>query len=256
MSASSSATIQHLVDHPSSLIIAGLSQMGVDGGSGGGRMSQVFLDDAQIDTTFKQMGGPGMSQGMDGGWFGDAAFVEGGLEGALDSACFHGIDARLKRRWEEPNRIAMGDPILAQHFQDGFWQGNIAVFSAFPMADVQQEAVAVDVGDLQVQSFLQAQPTSIDRVQAGSVVLAAYAPQDTAHFGYAEHNWQFLLPGWAHQLEGFPFPAQSILEEELDPAQGKRTGAACSMFFVLEEQKILTQFFFVDLVWRFMVVPS
>jgi len=31
--------------------------------------------------------------------------------------------------------------------------------------------------------------------------------------------------------------------------------SAGSMFVVLEEQKILAQFFFVDLVWRFPVVP-
>jgi len=110
--------------------------MGVDGGSGGGSMTQVFLDDAQIDASFKQMRGPGMSQGMNGGWLGDAAFVEGGPEGALDPIWSPGVLARLKNRRKKPDWIAMGDPILAQQIEDGFGQGDIAVSPAFSMADV------------------------------------------------------------------------------------------------------------------------
>ena len=99
-------------------------------------MFQVFLNDAQIDTSSKQMGGPGMSQGRNGGWCGDAAFVKVGLEGALDPIWSPGVLARLKNRREKPNRIAMGNPIPAQQIQDGFGQGNIAVFPTFSMADM------------------------------------------------------------------------------------------------------------------------
>jgi len=43
---------------------------------------------------------------------------------------------------------------------------------------------------------------------------------------HAEHYRQFLLLGRTHQLEGFPFPSQGLLEEKLDPAQGDGAGIA------------------------------
>jgi hypothetical protein len=47
-----------------------------------------------------------------------------------------------------------------------------------------------------------------------------------------------------------------MLEEKLDPAQVDSAGTASSMFVILEKQKILAQFFFADLVWRFLIVPG
>jgi hypothetical protein len=46
------------------------------------------------------------------------------------------------------------------------------------------------------------------------------------------------------------------LEEKLDPAQVDGAGTASSVLVVFEEQEILAQFLFVDLVWRFLVVPG
>jgi hypothetical protein len=47
-----------------------------------------------------------------------------------------------------------------------------------------------------------------------------------------------------------------MLIEEFDPAQIDGAGTARSVFFVHEKEKILAQFFFVDLVWGFLVVPG
>lgn len=40
------------------------SQVSVDGGCGGGGMSQIALDDPQVDARFQQVGGVGMAQSM------------------------------------------------------------------------------------------------------------------------------------------------------------------------------------------------
>ena len=54
------------VDGRAGLYFADRSQMSVDGGSGGGSMAKVFLDDAQIDACFQQMGRIRVTQGMHG----------------------------------------------------------------------------------------------------------------------------------------------------------------------------------------------
>jgi len=52
----------------------------------------------------------------------------------------------------------------------------------------------------------------------------------------------------AQKFEGLPFPSKCPFKEELDPAQGNGAGIAGGMFFILEEQEILAQFFFINLV--------
>ena len=224
---------QYLLDGLGCAVIAGLGQVGVDGRGGGRGVSQVNLDDTQMDSRFQQVGGPGVAQGMDGGWFVDAAFPECGMESSLHATGLHRTFLRLERRREEPDRIAVGEPVSAQHDQDGLRQRHIAILAPFAVADVQQVTVTINVGDLQMQSLLQTQPTGVDRAEADAVTLAAYTCQDTAYFVHTEHNWQFLLLGRTHEIKGLPFPAQGVLEEELDPAQGDGAGIASGVLFVL-----------------------
>jgi hypothetical protein len=135
----------------------------------------------------------------------------------------------------------VGEPVLTQHDQDGLRQRHtvraartggtpvrdgIAILAPFPVADAQQVTVAINVGHLQMQPFLQTQPTGVDRAEVDPVTRATDTRQDTAHFVHAEHYRQFLLLGRTHQLEGFPFPSQGVLEEKLDPAQGDGAGVA------------------------------
>jgi hypothetical protein len=47
----------------------------------------------------------------------------------------------------------MGLPVLPQHRQAGFWQGNITIFVPLSLLDVEQFALSIDLGYLQVDSF-------------------------------------------------------------------------------------------------------
>ena len=61
-------------------------EMGVDGGGLQALMTEQFLDDAQIDTVFEQMGGKGVAQGMDAGLLGDSVVTHGISESPLQCA--------------------------------------------------------------------------------------------------------------------------------------------------------------------------
>ena len=56
----------------------------------------------------------------------------------------------------------MRDPVVAKPCQRAVWQGDIAIFPAFTMSDVDQHASAIDIGDLQMGPLLQAEPTGVD----------------------------------------------------------------------------------------------
>ena len=97
-------------------------------------------------------------------------------------------------------------------------------------------AGAVDVGDLQMGAFLQAQAAGIDRRQTDLVAWQSDATENLAHFRQAEDDGQFLLRRWAHQAEGGPLSLQRALKEELDTADGDGHGAAGVVFDVLDDR--------------------
>ena len=78
-----SQSCQDLVDGLGSALVTGLGQMGVDSGSGRGGVSQVALDEAQVETRFQQMGGIRMSESMNGCIFVNAAFSHGCTKSSL-----------------------------------------------------------------------------------------------------------------------------------------------------------------------------
>ena len=99
----------------------------------------------------------------------NAAGFEGQTERALQGGPIHWVGGRggalsaVALGWKEESLMFMGEPLLAQEFESPFRQGNVAVAIAFASADVQEHAFGVDVGDLQIQTFPQAQAAGIDQ---------------------------------------------------------------------------------------------
>ena len=83
---------------------------------------------------------------------------------------------------------------------------------------VDHHPVAVDVSNLKVNPFTQAQTAGIDGAQADPIARVAYVPQDAAYLGDAEHHGQLLFPSWAHQIQRRPLSSECMLVEELDAA--------------------------------------
>ena len=109
-------------------------------------------------------------------------------------------------------------PKLAQHLQGAVGQWHVAILSPFPLPHVDHHPVAVDVSNLKVNAFTQAQTAGIDGAQASPVARMAYVPQDAAYLGDAEHHGQLLLSSWTHQVQRRPLPPERMLVEELDAA--------------------------------------
>ena len=72
----------------------------------------------------------------------------------------------------------MRDPVLAQQCQRAVWQGDIAIFPAFAMTDVDQHASAIDIAHLQMGALLQAQTTGVDRGEADSVAEQSHTAEN------------------------------------------------------------------------------
>ncbi len=157
--------------------------MGINRGGGWGIMTQVLLDQPQIDPLFKEMGGVGMPQGMHRGILVNPGLFERIFEGDLHRGPGDGI------RWfsepaaaggrKEPDRVAMGFPELAQKIERPFRERYIAILG--PLAvHMQKFSGTVDVADFKGGAFLEAQATGINGGQTNAVArqlnVAEYTP--------------------------------------------------------------------------------
>jgi len=110
-----------------------LGQLGVDHGSLGVGVAQDLLDDAEIDALFQQVGGVGMTQGMDRGPLVDPGLGERLLEGNLHTGNGQrgrrgGFPAATPARGrEEPLGMVVRLPQLPEELQRPRGEGDVAV---------------------------------------------------------------------------------------------------------------------------------
>src|SRR3990167_3730211 len=71
---------------------------------------------------------------------------------------------------KEVGGITVSLPILSEKRESTAGQRDHAVGSVFAAMDVKHGAVCVDVGDLEVEPFVEAQPAGIDRGEVDPVV--------------------------------------------------------------------------------------
>jgi hypothetical protein len=162
------------------------------------------------------MSRPGVSHGGDARPLGDAALPQGSAEGVLHTRsgpgpgrCGH-TRSPTSRSWEDPERMAMGDPGLASPLQEAAGQGNVAVLGPFAQADVEAHASRVKIAHLQMRPVLQAQTASLDRGEADAVARQLHAGEDGTHLRRAQNDRECLRPGRPHECQGCPFALQGV----------------------------------------------
>ena len=72
--------------------------------------------------------------------------------------------------WEEKTWMAVGEPIAAQELKSGLGQWDVAILGALAAVDMDHHAGAIDIGDFEMKSLVQAQAAGIDGGQIGVVV--------------------------------------------------------------------------------------
>ncbi len=132
-------------------------------------------------------------------------------------------------------------------------QWDEAILEAFPAVDVQHHPLAVDIGDLQMLGFLQAQTAGIDGGEEGVVMRGAYAAQEPPDFFTAEHRGQLLLALGMDQFEGMPVAMQDMLEEKPQPAVADPQGRGRPLIGVSPVEEIMLQIVLGDLIRGFMI---
>ena len=103
-----------------------------------------------------------MAEGVNGDTlFSDSGSNLGPAEGALDTAFGHGRGSVLcsitvsAKGGEEEARVAVGHPIAAEQIEGRWGKRDVAILGALSTMDMDHHAAAVDIGDFEVETFME-----------------------------------------------------------------------------------------------------
>jgi hypothetical protein len=223
-------------------------------------VAEVDLDLAEVLALLQQMRGVGVAQRVDVGLFFHAAGLEGQAEGALQRGAAHwfggrgGAQTAVTFGGKEQGRMTMSFPLLAQEQQRALGQRDVTILIALAPADVQEHALGIDVADLEIQTFPQAQAAGVDGDQADAMIQRGNAGQDAAHFGGREDNGQFELRIGANQFQFVgPDALEGFFPEQFDGADGLGAGLAGDLLVALEVDAVLANLLGTDQLGGFIV---
>ena len=223
-------------------------------------MAQVALDEPGIDAGFQQMGGVRMPQGMDGHTqFGNAGTLLGSTEGALDTGATHGEGRRRTLGvvspggGKEPGGVTMGGPVGAEQREGLGGQGDVPVFGALAAVDMDLEALAIDVRDLEEESFMEPESQTIDGSEVDLIVQRGGGREEPPDLLHTEDGGETVGGLCAHEREGVPVAFEDVLIEETDATIADAHGRWSKAIDVFPVQEVVLQFLFSDAVGRFVV---
>ena len=237
----------------------------VEGDHGGfeSRVSQVLLDETGVEAGFKQMRGVRMPQGMDShAHFGNAGTLCGLTEGALDAGPTHRGGGRrallliAPGGGEEPGRVSMRFPIGSQESQGVLGQGDVAVFGALASVDMDLEALAIDIGDLKVEGFVQPESQARDGGEGDLVVQGCGRREETSDLLGTEEGWESVFGLRANERQGVPVAFEDVLVEESDATGADAHGSWGKAIAVFAVQEVGLKLLFGDHVGRFAIALS
>jgi hypothetical protein len=150
----------------------------------------------------------------------------------------------------------MGFPGGAEQREGLFGQGNVAVCSARAAVAMDLEALAINVGDLEGEGFMEPQSQAIDGGKVDLVVEGSGGREEPSDFLNAEHSGETVGGLRAHEREGVPITLEDVLVEEADATIADTHGRGGEAIDVFAGQEIVLEFLFRDAVGGFMVELS
>jgi hypothetical protein len=223
-------------------------------------MAHVALDDPQIDSGFEKMGSVGVAEGMNG----DSLFVDsssnfGPAEGALDTAFGHGrgsgvcsITASAMSREEEAG-VTVGHPIAAQQTEGGLGERDIAILGPLATVDMDHHAGGIDIGDFEVEPFMESQAAGIDGGEIGIILEGLDLGKNGSDFFNAKNSRETSLGLGSEDTENVPVSLEDVFEEEADAAIADPHGIGGPVIDVLPVEEVVLKFLFGDQIGGFAV---
>ena len=228
--------------------MAFLGKMQRDHGGFESSGSAVARDEAESDPGLEQRGGVGMSEGMDGHTgFGNAGAAFGFAEGPLDAVSTHGCSGAwalfliASGGREEPGGVVVGFPVGSEPRQGLRRERDVPVLGALASVDMAREALAVNGGNLQVESFMEPESQAVDRGKVDVIVQGCGRVEEPPDLLDTEDSGKAMLGLSAKERQGVPITLENVLIEEADGAVADTHGRGGEVVAVLSVQEVVLQ---------------
>jgi len=149
--------------------------------------------------------------------------------------------------------MTMGFPVGAEQSEGLGGQGDVPVFGALATMDMDLEARAIDVRDLEGEGFLEPEAQAIDGGEVDVVVQRCGGREETPNFFNTQDGGETVCSWRTQEREGVPVALEDVLIEETDATIAdthRRGGEAVDVFPV---QEVVLQFLFSNAVGGFVV---
>jgi hypothetical protein len=201
-----------------------------------------------------------MSEGMDGHTgFGDTGTPCGFTEGTLDAVSTHGLSGGRTLLLippggrKEPDGVLVGFPVGSEQTQSIFGQGDVAVFGTLAAVDMDLEALAVDVGNLKVESFVEPESQTVNGSEVNLVVQGCGWLEEPPDLLDTEDGGEAVFGLGANERQRMPVTLEDVLKEELDATVADAHRSRGESVNVFPVQEVVLEFRFGDEVWGFAI---
>jgi hypothetical protein len=223
-------------------------------------VAHISLNNFRMNPGLQKMGGVAVTKAMNGdSAFGDSCGMPGLTECSLDTVNGHGlvgigglIMSSAQSR-ENENGVSVGHPVAAKQLISVLREGNVTILGSLAAMDMDHHCLAVDVGDLQGESFRDPQAASIDGGQAGVVVKSSDRAQDPEDFFLFQNTGKpFLLFG-SEVGEDVPVAFEYVNEEESDSTISNAQSRGRPLVHISAMKKVVFKLGFTDLLRSLLV---
>lgn len=195
------------------------------------------------------MGRERMAQGVGADApFGPAELVDDLDHAALYRAGVHrlvrgcGLAMVASFTGEEPDGIAVCDPMFAESLERPGSERYEAILVSLAPADVDEHPAGVEVADLEMQGFLQAEAERIAGPEEALQDRFADGGDQLIDFGDREDGGKFSLLADAEVFESGPVTRAGARVEELESGVGDLQGVGSPLLIILDVQQVVAQF--------------
>jgi hypothetical protein len=223
-------------------------------------MAHVSLDDPQVDSGFEEMSGIGVAEGVNGdSFFSDSGSNLGPAEGTLDTTFGHGRLSVLcsitvsAKGGEEEARMTVGHPIAAEQMEGGLRKRDVAIFGALPTVDMDHHAGGIDIGDFEVETFMESQAAGIDGGKIGVILEGFDLGKNGSDFFNAKNGRESSLILGSEDSEDVPVSLEDVFVEEAYAAIADPHGIGRPVIDVFAVEEVVLEFLLGDQVGGFAI---
>ena len=133
--------------------------------------------------------------------------------------------------------MAVGESIAAEQMEGGLGERDVAILGALSSVGMDHHAAGIDIGDFEVETFMESQAAGIDGGKIGVILECFDQGKNASDFFNSENGWESSLILGSEDSEDVPVSLEDVFIEEANAAIADAHGIGGPVInvFALEE---------------------